>query len=155
MFENVADYEVMRNAMDRRLGVWAVVLSMAPRVASRDRAGLRAAASSAIQKLARQGMIYLFRMPRAWGQEEVVDAAEYPSVLAEDKNWRPRKSNPRQLVRLACTPTGAEAFEHGEFGPPPPMLEPEQTAESVLDDLPQAAPGPEIDPRDLFGEYRY
>ncbi|MBA3726945.1 MAG: hypothetical protein H0W86_10960 [Armatimonadetes bacterium] len=114
-------YEVMRAGIDRRYGLWAAVLAVLPRAEGITAVEARRATSEAIQQLLSEGYLYVFRAPRAWGDEELLVASDLQEAIEDDRNWRPRKTNTRRLARLGATATGAEAFLSGAFGNPAPM----------------------------------
>lgn len=129
----------MRAASNNRYGLWAPILAMHPRIPGADFQELRDLEANAIRKLIADGYLYLFRSPKAWGFEEVVDDAETSASLADDRNWRPRRINSRKLVRLGVTARGVEAFLAGEFGEPAPMLLPTSSGYELLELQPYTA----------------
>lgn len=150
--DTLARYEVMRNARDRRYGLWAVLLSMLPRQTGATADELKARACAALESLAEEGFIYLFRMPARWGDERPLEMREFADAFRDERNWRPRMSNPRELVRVGTTPDGDQAFREGAFGDAPPML---PTWAHLLAASASERDGPDLSPRDQFGEPRY
>ncbi len=121
MLQEIARYEVMRAAMNRRYGVWAPLLAIAARAPEFTAGELRAATTGAIRDLIQEGNLYLFRAPFAWGFEDLLDAEKTDESLADERNWHPRKISSRKLVRVGATKEGKESFESGDFGPPAPI----------------------------------
>jgi hypothetical protein len=114
-------YELMRAAADHRYGLWAGVLAVQPRAPGRTPEDIREIARKEIRTLVSEGMLYLFRTPRAWGHEDILDGYAFEEALRDERNWRPRKSNLRILARLGATANGEAAFTSGEFGSPAPI----------------------------------
>ncbi|MFN8139233.1 MAG: hypothetical protein U0R49_05495 [Fimbriimonadales bacterium] len=148
-----ASYEVMRNALDQRYGLWAAVFSMAPRTLL-SKTEIRGLAKQAICSLIEDGDLYLFVLPGRWGAEQRLTIEEVKNALEDDNNWRPRKANPRKLVRLGCTEKGRSQFLSGAFGEPEPMISDSDFVKKLLDRV-NGNGGPDIGPLDQFGEPRY
>ena len=114
-------YELMRAAVDHRYGLWAAVLAVQPRAPEQTVEHIRNFAREEIRSLVSEGMLYLFRTPRAWGHEELLENVAFEEAIRDERNWRPRKSNLRMLARLGATLHGEAALASGEFGSPAPI----------------------------------
>lgn len=134
MKNQCAAYEVMRAAMDRRYGLWAIPLQIMPRLNTEQEEAIRIAKET-VKDLLEKQMIVLFKTPRAWGQEEVLDKEQCYQSLDEQRNWKPKRISSRKLVRIGFTDKGKIAFCNGDFGQPCPIIkthEKSQFSEAVL-----------------------
>jgi hypothetical protein len=68
-----------------------------------------------------EGSVYLFRVPRFWGSEEVIPDAEVDDVLSDERNWCPRSLSVAKIPRLGLTVQGTEKLRSGGFGVAAPV----------------------------------
>jgi hypothetical protein len=121
MEKQCAAYEVMRAAMDRRYGLWAIPLQVMPRLNIQQEEAIQLAKET-VKTLLEEDMIILFKTPWAWGQEQILDKQQSYESLNENKNWKPKKISSRKLVRIGFTEKGKTAFLNGNVGIPCPIV---------------------------------
>lgn len=121
MLEEITRYEAMRAAVDRRYGLWAILLAVKPRV-EEDEPEIRKAVLETLRTLYREGHIQFFRSPFLWGRRTLLDESEIEKALSDERNWKPRQLPFGTLVRISATEEGEKKFLQGEFGRPAPIL---------------------------------
>lgn len=74
-----------------------------------------------LKRLIEDGSVYVFRVPRFWGSEELIYGEDLDRALADDRVWHPRSMSVAKLPRLGLTDEGLQRFNRGEFGEPSPI----------------------------------
>lgn len=115
---NIAEFEVMRAANDRRNTVWAAALSTHVRQPERDN---RAEVKTAILRLTAEGDLFLSRTSWSGDQPVAIPRELAEAALMEESQWHPRRLPWARRLRLVATAQGSEKFWGGEFGTPAPI----------------------------------